>query len=98
MRESIYLEYGESKELTQEEREERDKLIKMIDDMKELGDAQKMTEALPEDRFGVEEIEEPDNIIDFESLRKESKESIKKTSFDNASVDYNYFDDYIYEF
>ena len=54
MRESIYLEYGESKELTQEEREERDKLIKMVDDMKELGDAQKMTEALPEDRFGVE--------------------------------------------
>ena len=30
------------------------------------------------------------NIIDFESLRK--------TSFDNTSVNYDYLDDYIYEF
>ena len=30
------------------------------------------------------------NIIDFESLRK--------TSFDNASVDYNFYNDYDYDF
>ena len=72
----------------------------MIDELKEPEDLWKLRDALPEGRFNDEEEEEiegpePDNIIDFESFRKEH---LKKTSFDNASVDYNYFDDYVYEF